>query len=47
MELKLATIKCEPCDEEFYIKTWKVGINNDTGKLVRVCPGCGREVEVK
>ncbi len=43
--MKLATIKCEYCNEEFYIKSWKVGIN-DIGKLIRVCPECNREVVV-
>lgn len=45
MEMKLATIKCKHCDEEFYIESWRVGVN-DTGQLIIVCPECGRELEV-
>ena len=46
MEIKLATIRCENCERESYIGSWKVGINSND-ELVRLCPECNIEVVVE
>lgn len=38
IELIPKTIKCNQCNEESFIESWRLGIIND--KLCRICPIC-------